>query len=50
MLVNHDAIFLESTITIAIKFFGKETFRMTKWIRRIIDDDIVVIFTISQKA
>ena len=50
MLVDHDAVFLQSPITIAVEFLGKEPFRVSKWICRIVDDNIVVIFTVSQKA
>ena len=50
MLVNHDTVFLQSPITITVKFLGKEPFRMSKWICRIVDDNIIVIFAVSQKA
>ena len=50
MLVNHDAVFLQSSITIAVEFLGKESFRMAKWICRIVDDNIVIIFASFAKS
>ena len=50
MLINHDTVFFESSVTVSIKFLGKEPFRMSKWIRRIVDNDIVIILTVSQKS
>ena len=49
MLVNHDTVFFQSPITIAVEFLGKEPFRMAKRICRIVDDNIVIIFAVSQK-
>ena len=50
MLIDHDSVLFESSIAVTIKFLGKEPFRMAKWICRIVDDDVVIIFTISQKS
>ena len=50
MLINHDSVFFQGSIAIAVKFLGKEPFRMAKWICRIVDDDVVIIFTVSQKS
>ena len=50
MLIDHDSVLFESSIAVTIKFLGKEPFRMAKWICRIVDDDVVIIFTVSQKS
>ena len=50
MLINHDSVLFQGSIAIAVKFLGKEPFRMAKWICRIVDDDVVIIFTVSQKS
>ena len=50
MLVDHDAIFLQGPIGIAIKFLGKEPFRMPKRIGSVIDDDVILIFTVAQET
>ena len=50
MLVNHDTVFFQGSVTVPLKFLGKEPFRMAKWICRIVDNDIVIIFAVSQKA
>ena len=50
MLVDQYAVLGQRLIAVAVEFLGKEPFRMSKWICRIVDDNIVVIFTVSQKA
>ena len=50
MLINHNSVFLQSFVTVAVKFSGKQSFTGSKWIGRIHNNQVVQIFLAADKT
>ena len=50
VLIDHNAVLMQSFVAAAVKFFGEQAGRMAERVGAIVDDEIVLVLSAAQKA
>ena len=50
MLIYHDPVFPQRIVAAAVKLLCKQTFCMSKWVCRVIDDQVITAFLSTKET